>query len=117
MIAHVVLLRPRASLSSVETAAFIEGLASALAGVPSIRRVQVGRRIRTGRAYEQLMHADFPYAAVLEFDDVAGLTAYLEHPAHDAVGSTVFAVAEEILVYDYEMGAGVEGLTALSDAL
>jgi hypothetical protein len=117
MIAHVVLLRPRANLSKTDTAAVIEGFARALAGIPSIRRVQIGRRVLTGRGYEQLMHSDFPFAAVLEFDDVTGLHAYLEHPAHGAVGATVFAVAEEILVYDYEMGVGVEGLTALSDGL
>ena len=39
-------------------------------------------RVLHGRAYESLMHVDYQYAAVLEFDDSAGLRAYLEHPAH-----------------------------------
>ena len=114
MIAHIVLFRPRPDLPSQDVQRLVSAFEEALAGIPMIRRAHVGRRVRIGRAYEQLMTADYPYAAVLEFDDVAGLRAYLEHPAHGNVGAAVFEAAGDILVYDYEMGSGARGLTAVA---
>ncbi len=116
MIAHVVLFRPRADLSTLEAAQLIDAFEQALLGIPMIRRSSVGRRITIGRDYEQLMRTDFPYAAILEFDDVAGLREYLAHPAHSQIGAAVFAAAADILVYDFEMGVGTAGLTAARDA-
>lgn len=114
MIAHVVLFRPKPDLLPVETDRLIAAFEQALAGIPAIRRANVGRRVSIGRGYEQLMRTDYSYAAVLEFDDVAGLREYLEHPAHSAVGGAVFAAAEDILVYDFEMGSGNDGLSAVA---
>ena len=70
-------------------------------------------RITTGRPYERLMRSDFPYAAVLEFDDRAGLMAYLEHPAHDELGSRVYSAFAEALMYDFELQEGRAGSMAL----
>ena len=39
----------------------------------------------------------------IEFDDVAGLSAYLAHPKHAAIGSHFMQAAEAALAYDYEM--------------
>jgi hypothetical protein len=61
-----------------------------------------------------MMRADFPYAAILEFDDISGLRAYLEHPAHADVGGAIFQTAEDILVYDFEMRSGGEGISAVA---
>jgi hypothetical protein len=55
------------------------------------------------------MAIDYEYAAVLEFDDVAGLKGYLEHPAHDEVGRRLFESIEAALVYDFEMMTGADG--------
>ncbi|MEQ1573947.1 MAG: Dabb family protein, partial [Vicinamibacterales bacterium] len=67
-----------------------------------------GKRVKIGTAYEQLMKTDYPYAAVVEFDNVAGLGLYLAHPAHEDLGLRLFASVEETLVYDFEIedGAG-----------
>ena len=50
-----------------------------------------------------MMREDFEYAAVIEFDDLAGLTAYLEHPAHAAAGQHFTSSGAMALAYDYEM--------------
>lgn len=113
MIVHIVLLRPRTDLTAAETTVFMGVLERSLRDIPFIRRARVGRRVRLGRGYEQLMRADFPFAAVLEFDDLAGLEAYLAHPAHEELGARLFASADEVLVYDFEMGSGGEGVRAL----
>ena len=114
MIAHVVLFRPRRDLSSGDRETLVSTFSTALQAIPSIRRARVGRRITHGRpGYEQLMRIDFPYAAVIEFDDTAGLTAYLAHPAHEQLGEQFFAVFEEALMYDFEMADGEDGLLKL----
>ena len=56
-----------------------------------------------GRPYEQLMRVNYEYAAVLEFDDVEGLKAYLNHPAHEVLGTMFFESFQEALMYDFEL--------------
>ena len=50
------------------------------------------------------MTVDYEYAAILEFDTLADLTAYLEHDAHEALGALFFEAFDVALMYDYEMG-------------
>ena len=113
MIAHVVLFRPRPDLSAEERSALVDAFALALREIPSIRRSRVGRRVTHGRAYEQLMRENYEYAAVLEFDDFAGLKAYLGHPAHEQLGERFFATFEAALMYDYELKEWEDGLREL----
>jgi hypothetical protein len=113
VITHVVLLRPRADLSAAERAGLTEALRSAIETIPSIRRARIGRRVTFGRGYEQLMRTDYEFAALLDFDDLAGLQAYLDHPAHEALATRFFEVLEEALTYDFEMEEGVKGLERL----
>ena len=75
-----------------ERRTLIDAWGAALNDIPMIRRARVGQRVRIGRSYESLTRLDFPYAAVLEFDDVDGLRAYLDHPAHEAMATQLFAV-------------------------
>lgn len=109
MIAHIVLFRLRPEVSLEERRALIDAWAAALNDIPMIRRARVGQRVRVGRSYESLTRLDFPYAAVLEFDDVDGLRAYLDHPTHEAMATRLFAVIADTLIYDFEMSADVEG--------
>ena len=113
MIAHVVLFRPRASLTAAERARLADVFTSALREIPSIRRSRIGERVMHGRPYEALMTTHYSHAAILEFDDVAGLRAYLEHPAHEALGRLFFEAFEEALMYDFELKEGEDGLLAL----
>jgi hypothetical protein len=109
VIAHVVLFRLRPEVSLEERRALIDAWAAALNDISVIRRARVGQRLRIGRPYESLTRLDFPYAAVLEFDDVDGLRAYLDHPAHEAMATRLFAMIADTLIYDFEMSADVEG--------
>lgn len=115
MVAHVVLFRPRPDLTAADASLLVEAFDRALRGIPSIRRARVGRRIAIGAQYEQLPQPDLTFAAVLEFDDKAGLTAYLEHPAHAGIGQRFFASSEATLVFDFEMESSADGLRALLD--
>jgi hypothetical protein len=110
MISHVVLFRPKAHLSTDERGALAASFARALREIPSIRTCRVGRRITHGRAYEQLMHENYEYVVVLEFDDLAGLKAYLQHPAHEELAERFFRAFDTALMYDYEMTEGAAGL-------
>ena len=110
MIVHLVLFRPRGDLPPDGRQALAAAFEEALRQIPSIRRARVGRRLRLGRAYEALMRADYAYLAVLEFDDRAALTAYLEHPAHEQLAARFFSAFEEALMYDFELADGTAGL-------
>jgi hypothetical protein len=114
MIAHILLFRPRPDLSAHDRRAVLDAFTAAVTSAPSVRRVKMGRRIRHGRpGYEQLMRDDFEYAAVIEFDDLAGLTAYLEHPAHAAAGRHFTSSGARALAYDYEMVEAADAHTWL----
>jgi len=113
VIAHVVLFRPRPSLSDEERRALVDAWNTALAEIPAIRRARVGRRVRIGRSYEALTSTDLPYAAILEFEDVDGLRSYLDHAAHEPVATRLFAAIEQALIYDFEMEASADALGVL----
>ena len=101
MTLHVVLFTPRADLTDADRETFGRSLDHALGTIPSVRRFQVGRRIRTGAAYDQLP-GDFDFCAVIEFDDLAGLQEYLTHPAHAELGRLFYATSRSAFAADYE---------------
>ena len=102
MVFHIVLFRPKPSVSVSDRAAMFAALHAAATEVPTVRRFQVGDRVKHGRPYEQMMLEDYPFAAVVEFDDLAGLEAYLNHPQHERLGELFYQLLEAALVYDYE---------------
>lgn len=104
MIVHVVLFSPRTDLSTADRTALLAALESASQNIPSIKRLRIGKRVKHSLpGYEQVMRDDYEYAVIIEFDDVAGLRAYLQHPAHAAAGHHFTASAAKSLAYDYEM--------------
>ncbi len=113
MILHVVLFRPRTGLRDEQRQSLAKAFANAIDNIPSVKRARIGRRRTHGRPYEQLMGEDYSHAAVLEFDDLAGLKAYLEHPAHNELGSRFFDCFEQALMYDFDVQDGHAGLRAL----
>jgi hypothetical protein len=113
VITHTVLFRPRPDLTADQRRAVASALTAALRDIPSIRGAQVGRRVLVGRPYEQLMRIDYTYAAVLQFDDLAGLRAYLDHPAHVELATRFFEIFEEALMYDFELLDGENGVAGL----
>jgi hypothetical protein len=104
MIAHVILYKPTRDMSVEARDAILGGLAAAATAIPSIRRLRVGRRVTLGRpGYEQAMRVDYEYAVIVEFEDLDGLSAYLSHPAHGAIGKHFTESATDALAYDYEL--------------
>jgi hypothetical protein len=116
MLLHVVMFRPRPGLATADREQLAAALAAAINLIPRVRGVGGGRRVPHGRPYEQLMRADYSHIALLEFDDLAGLKAYLEHSVHDQLGRQFFAAFEEALMYDYEVGEGDDGIRSLTTA-
>ena len=104
MIAHVILLEPRGDLSTGEKQAVLEAFVAATREIPVVKRCRLGRRVLHGLpGYESFMRTGFEYLAILEFDDVGGLKAYLTHPAHAAVGQYFTTAAANALAYDYDV--------------
>jgi Stress responsive A/B Barrel Domain len=98
---HVVLFTPRSDVTDAERHTFGEALDLALTSIPSVRRYRVGRRVRTGAAYDALP-GDYEFCAVIEFDDLAGLRGYLEHPAHVELGRLFYTTSGDAFAGDYE---------------
>lgn len=104
MIVHVVLFEPRPDLTEGGRQRVFDDLRASATTIPSVRRFRIGRRVRHGvPGYEQAMSDDYSFAAVIEFDDLSGLKAYLQHPSHEAIGRHFNQSALRALAYDYAM--------------
>lgn len=101
MVAHVVLLRIKPSLSGADREALLESMRVAFTGIPEVKRVRIGKRILIGRGYETQMAEHFEYSAIIEFDSEADLRVYLDHPQHQELGKRFFESVDAALVYDY----------------
>jgi len=104
VIVHVVLFSPRAGLSGADRAVVLDAVSAAAREIPSIKRFRIGKRVKHSLpGYEQMMTDEYEFAVIIEFDDVAGLKSYLQHPAHAAAGRHFTASAAKALAYDYEV--------------
>jgi hypothetical protein len=113
MLTHLVMFRPRTDLTPAQRQGLASALTTALSEIPSIRRARVGKRVMLGAGYELLMRTDYPYIAMLEFEDQAGLQAYLDHPSHKDLGNRFFETFEEALMYDYDIDEAKAGIAKL----
>ena len=104
MVSHLVLMKPRADLSPADRQAFIDAFDRAMREIPTIRDVRIGRRVTHGAGYETA--PDMDYVAIIDFDDLDGLQAYLRHPAHVDLGARFGQSLSGAMVYDFEVGAG-----------
>jgi hypothetical protein len=108
VIAHIVLLQPRADLTAEQRQNALETLARAATDVPEILSVRVGRRVRHGLpGYEQAMTQDYEFALIIEVEDPAALVRYLNAPAHQALGALFSEATSAAIAYDYEMSDGL----------
>lgn len=82
-----------------------DALSAAAREIPTVQRFQVGARVTHGAAYEKLLPHDFPFAAIIQFEDLAGLQAYLGHRVHERLAELFYALQESALVYDYRVNA------------
>ena len=105
MIAHVVLFRPRPDLPDSDRRALAQSFERALSEITSVRSAQVGRRVLHGAGYETSA-ANYSHVAILQFDDLAGLHAYLQHSAHSAPARAFFEAADATQIFDFELADG-----------
>lgn len=102
MIAHIVLFRPKPSLSPEQRAELVSALRGAVEGIPQIARATIGTRILLNRpGYETQMAEHYEYSAILEFNSETDLRAYLDHPTHAGLGRLLFTSADAVLAYDF----------------
>ena len=99
MIRHVVLFRPAPSADPAALAAALDGIVALQSTIPGILAVHTGANVSPeglGRGYA--------CGFTMDFVDAAARDAYLPHPAHQAAGAALVAVAEGgvagILVFD-----------------
>lgn len=111
MILHLVLFTPRPDLRPDERGALASALERAIRTIPSVRDCRVGRRVRIGAAYEAVEPQDFEYCGLIEFDDRAGLEAYLAHPAHAELGRLFYETNARTFVHDFELIPGTDAST------
>ena len=104
MVSHVVLMKPRPDLTDADRQRFIDALEHAIREIPDVRGVRIGQRITHGAGYEASAPDAADYLAIIDFDDLAGLQAYLRHPAHNSLGARFGQSLSAAMVYDFEMG-------------
>jgi hypothetical protein len=104
MISHVVLMKPRPDLTAAERQAFVASFERAVREIASIRGVRIGKRARHGAGYETSAPDVADYIGIIDFDDLAGLQAYLRHPAHDELAKRFYQSLTSAVAYDFEVG-------------
>lgn len=102
MVSHHVIMKPRADLSAADRDRLVGAFERAIREIPTVRMVRVGRRVMHGAGYEAKMPDTADYFVTIEFDDLAGLTAYLDHPAHQDLGARFNDSLAAGLVFDFE---------------
>ena len=102
MVSHLVIMKPRQDLSAADRERLVVAFEHAIQEIPSVRNVRVGRRVKLGVGYEALMPDAADYFILIEFDDIAALAAYLQHPAHKDLGDRFNDSLAAALVFDYE---------------
>lgn len=103
MIVHVVLFRLRVDLSEADRDGLLATFTRAVREIPSVVRATVGPRVLHGAGYEAGNADAFPYVAMLEFNDLAGLQEYLTHSAHAEPARMFFAAIEASVIADYQV--------------
>ena len=103
MVVHVVLFRPRPDVSDHEREGLFEAMRVAASEIATVRGFRVGQHVDPAPQYRLGGFPSLPWIAVLEFDDVAGLQAYLTHPLHKDLGQRFNAAADAALIYDYSI--------------
>ena len=101
MTIHVVLFRPRPDISDEERDGLLDAMRVAARDIPTVRGFRIGAHIVEPVPYVMSGFPSFPWIALLEFDDEAGLRAYLAHPLHRDLGVRFNTLAEAALIYDY----------------
>ena len=99
MIDHIVLLKPKSGVSDSALAALWVGIQGLQTQIPGIQAIHVG-----SNTSPEDLDRGFTLGFTVRFNDAAARDAYLPHPEHLAVVPLVLAVADEVLVFDLDIG-------------
>jgi hypothetical protein len=103
VIAHIVLFQPKTTVTVDQKRSFARLLGEISRSVGSIKRAYVGRSTNTDPGYDRSFgETTYRFAAVLEFDDEAGLLEYLNHPTHRALGALFWEICEATAIVEVE---------------
>ncbi len=105
-------MKPRPDLGPIDRRALVDAFELAIRDIPTVRHVRFGRRIVHGAGYEQAAPDAADFLIIVDFDNLAGLQTYLQHPAHAELGARFRQSLASAFVYDYEIG-GLESLKSL----
>jgi hypothetical protein len=105
MVSHVVLMKPRPNLTAADRAALVDAFERAVTQIDAVRAVRIGKRVVHGAGYEAAAPDAADYIAIVDFDDLAALKAYLDHPAHEELGARFAQLVDASMVYDFEAAA------------
>lgn len=99
MIRHVVAFKIAAADQETRTAQAAEaarGLCGLLGVVPSLRAMSAGANVvALGENWDLVLVADF--------DDQAGLQAYVVHPEHEKVAAYIGSIRSDRVAVDFEL--------------
>lgn len=107
MIGHLVLFNAKPGATDVQLRSFARAISDACRQIPSIARIQVGRRVEIDAGYARSFgEKTYQYAAAFEFSDATALKQYLNHPLHHQLGRMFWEMCESTTVVEVELTDG-----------
>ena len=101
MIRHMVLFTLKDDIEENDRA-YIFGQATKLAGIESVRRLEVGTLLDPkNEGYKDRMWRDFQNALLIDFDDEDGLDAYQTDPFHVVFAKEIRERSSAVKVVDF----------------
>jgi len=103
VISHLVLFTPKRDLSADDSRLFAQSIVETFRQVGSLDRATVGRAVDIDAGYKRNFgDKTYEFAAVLEFQDRAGLLSYLNHPLHKELGALFWRHCASTVIVEIE---------------
>ena len=116
MISHVVLFRTHRDLPGHERDGLLTAFERAVRDIPTVRGVRAGRRVLFGAGYEHAAPESVEVLIAIDFDDLGGLQAYLDHPVHAELGERFRRACADAMIFDFAGTRDASAIRALLDA-
>jgi quinol monooxygenase YgiN len=98
MITHIVLLKPKATTTNEELAAFLVHVRDLQQVIPGIVAISVGEN-------RSIHHHGYTHGIIMYFVDEAHLQAHHTHPAHLAVVEELDRLCQQSIDFDLQEAA------------
>jgi hypothetical protein len=107
MIGHLVFFNAKSGATDEQLRSFAKVISEACRQIPTIQRVQIGRRVTIEAGYARSFgDKTYDYAAIFEFSDIAALKQYLNHPLHHQLGRMFWEMCESTTVVEVDLVDG-----------